>query len=127
MDDLSSKISDILSDPQALEQIKGLGEMLGLSDTSNAQVHKPQPAKNTDNMLSTLSGGMSPDMLSMVTKIAPLMSNFNKDDDTTRLLLALRPFLSDERKKKLDEASKLLKMMKLLPIIKDAKLFDSLF
>lgn len=127
MDDLSSKISEILSDPRALQQIKGLGDMLGLSNTSNESVHKPQPSQTSDNMLSALSGGMSPDMLSMVTKIAPLMSNFNKEDDTTRLLFALRPFLSDERKKKLDEASKLLKMMKLLPLIKDAKLFDSLF
>lgn len=127
MDDLSSKINEILSDPQALEQIKGLGEMLGLSNTSEKPEKPPKPAQSSDNMLSALTGGISPDMLSLFSKIAPLMSNISKEDDTTRLLYALRPFLSDGRKKKLDEASKILKMMKLLPLIKETNIFDSLF
>ncbi len=126
MDDLSSKISEILSDPQAIEQIKGLGEMLGMNNTSSAPIHKEESSKS-DNMLSNMLGGVSPSMLSMMTKLAPLMSDLNKEDDTTRLLFALRPFLSDERKKKLDEASKILKMMKLLPLVKDVGIFDSLF
>lgn len=125
MDDLSSKINEILSDPQALQQIKGLGEMLGIADTSQSVQQKSK--NNGDNMLSAFTGGLSPDMLSLLSKVAPLMSNLNKEDDTTRLLLALRPFLSDERKKKLDEASKILKIMKLLPLIKETKIFDSLF
>ncbi len=123
MDDLSSKISEILSDPQAIEQIKGLGEMLGINNTSNAPVHKEE-SSNSDNMLQSLMGGVSPSMLSMMTKLAPLMSDLNKEDDTTRLLFALRPFLSDERKRKLDEASKFIKIMKLLPLIKDVGILD---
>ncbi|MBQ7966138.1 MAG: hypothetical protein IJ331_08665 [Ruminococcus sp.] len=123
MDDLSAKISQILSDPQALQQIKGLGEQLGFPNTfSEPQVNEhreePQPQMNT---------GFSPDMMSMLTKLAPMMNSMNSEDDTTRLLKALRPFLSDERKKKLDEASKLLKMMKLLPLIKDFGVLDSFF
>lgn len=120
MDDLSAKISQILSDPQALEQIKGLGEQLGIANTYN-----PEPKKIEDQPSSNLN--FSPDMMGMLSKLAPLMSNMNKEDDTTRLLNALRPFLSDERQKKLDEASKLLKMMKLLPLIKDFGVLDSIF
>ncbi|MBQ2972333.1 MAG: hypothetical protein IJE16_07270 [Ruminococcus sp.] len=126
MDDLSSKISEILSDPQALEQIKGLGEILGMNNTSNTPIHKEESNKS-DSVLSSLSSGFSPQMLSMMTKLAPLLSDMNKEDDTTRLLFALRPFLSDERKKKLDEASKILKIMKLLPLVKDVGILDSLF
>lgn len=126
MDDLSSKISEILSDPQALEQIKGLGEMLGMNNTSNTPIHKEESNKS-DSVLSSLSSGFSPQMLSMMTRLAPLLSDMNKEDDTTRLLFALRPFLSDERKKKLDEASKILKIMKLLPLVKDVGILDSLF
>lgn len=125
MDDLNQKISEILSDPQALEQIKGLGEMLGLNNASNESVHnKPE---NTDIAPKSVIGANSPDMMGMVTKLAPIMSSLNKEDDTTRLLFALRPFLSPQRQKKLDEAGKLLKMMKLLPLIKDLNLLDSLF
>ncbi len=126
MDDLSSKISEILSDPQALEQIKGLGEMLGINNTSSTVIHKEESSKS-DSVLSSLSSGFSPQMLSMMTKLAPLLSDMNKEDDTTRLLFSLRPFLSDERKKKLDEASKILKIMKLLPLVKDVGILDSLF
>ncbi len=129
MDDLSKKIGEIMSDPQALQQIKGLGEMLGLSNTEkeSAKQEAHNDISNTDNMLSNMMGGTSPDMLSLFTKVAPLLSNLNKEDDTTRLLFALRPFLSFERQKKLDEAGKLLKIMKLLPLLKDFNILDSLF
>lgn len=123
MDDLSNKISSILSDPQALEQIKGLGEMLGINNTSNQPIH----SKKEQDQSSDLSSMLSPDMMGMVTKLMPMMSSINKEDDTTRLLNALRPFLSQERQQKLDTASKLIKMMKLLPMIKDAQILDSLF
>lgn len=127
MNDLSQKISEILSDPQAMEQIKGLGDMLGIGNTSKEPIHKEEKKDEHTNMLSNISSLMSPDTLSLITKVAPLLSGINKDDDTTRLLFALRPFLSDARQKKLDEASKLLKIMKLLPIVKDVGILDSLF
>lgn len=117
MDDLSQKISEIMSDPQALKQIQGLGEMLGLNNASNDVVHNTK-----DN-----SNNVTPDMMGMMTKLAPILGTLNKEDDTTRLLVALRPFLSAERRKKLDEAAKLIKVMKLLPLIKDTNLLDSLF
>ena len=122
MDDLQSKISQILSDPQALSELKGLGEQLGLSNTSFSSQQEKQ-GSNNNSLFS--SSGFSPDMLSMFSKIAPLMSDVSKEDDTQRLLNALRPFLSDERKKKLDEANKLLKIMKLLPMVKELGVLDS--
>ncbi len=123
MDDLSAKISQILSDPQALQQIKGLGEQLGFPNTFN----EPQVNEHKEELQPPMNTGFSPDVMSMLTKLAPMMNSMNGEDDTTRLLKALRPFLSDERKKKLDEASKLLKMMKLLPLIKDFGILDSFF
>ncbi len=124
MDDLSSKINEILSDPQALQQIKGLGEMLGLSDSSDV---KEKSSNKADTILPLRSDNMSHSTLSMITKLAPLVSDLNKEDDTTRLLFALRPFLSQERRKKLDEASKLIKLFRLLPLVKDIGILDSLF
>ncbi len=127
MDDLSSKINQILGDPQALEQIKGLSQMLGMSNDESPPAQSEKNHDSSFNMLSNLSGGINNDALSMITKVAPLLSNISKEDDTTRLLFALRPFLSDERKKKLNQAEKIIKMMKLLPLLKDTPLLDSLF
>lgn len=128
MDDLSSKISGILSDPQAMEQIKGLGEMLGLSNNdAQLPLHKEEKKDKDENVIQGIFGDSSPDMLNAFSKFVPMMSSLKKEDDTTRLLSALRPFLSETRRKKLDEASKLIRIMKLLPMIKDVGILDSLF
>ncbi len=128
MDDLSSKISGILSDPQAMEQIKGLGEMLGLSNNdAQLPLHKEEKKDKDENVIQGIFGDSSPDMLNAFSKLLPMMSSLKKEDDTTRLLSALRPFLSETRRKKLDEASKLIRIMKLLPMIKDVGILDSLF
>lgn len=124
MDDLSSKINKILSDPQAIQQIKGLSQSLGLG-TDTVQDEKKHEI-STD-LLSGLTGMQNDNTISLLSKIAPMLTNLNKEDDTTRLLKSLRPFLSDERRKKLDQAEKLMKMMKLLPLLKDTPLLDSLF
>ncbi len=123
MDDLSAKINQILSDPQALQQIQGLSSMLSMpsSDVSSTVENKPQ------SLPVSIGDSISGDMLSLIGRLAPLMSDINKEDDTTRLLAALRPFLSDERKKKLDKTGKILKMMKLVPLLKDFSVLDSLF
>lgn len=49
------------------------------------------------------------------------------DDDRTRLLLALRPHLSEERRPRVDRAVKLLKLASVLPLLQETdllKLFD---
>ena len=50
----------------------------------------------------------------------------NQEDDSTRLLYALRPLLGAERQKKVDEALKILQMMRLLPLLKESGVFSGL-
>ncbi len=127
MDDLGNKISSIMSDPQALEQIKGIASMLGLGSTpkeestpytediqavANQTVTSQSPLGGLD--LSMLQG----DTMETIMGIIPLLGEFNKEDDSKRLLLALKPFLGEERQKKVDEASKIISMIRLLPMLK---------
>ena len=117
-----------------------LGSLGSLGNGGNSQNAAPAPAQ-AQNPLGALSalgglgglggggnplGGVSPEMLGMVTKLAPLMSRVNQEDDSTRLLQALRPLLSGERQKKVDEAMKILQMMRLLPLLKESGLFSGL-
>ena len=47
-----------------------------------------------------------------------LMGNMNKEDSRTRLISDLKPLLSEERRKKADEAIKFLQLMEFLPLLK---------
>lgn len=115
MDDLNAKISEVLSDPESMKQLSQLASMLGSEPGLHSDAEKPSTEPPS------IPGTES---LAMMTRLAPMLGSIGAEDDTTRLLSAIRPFLSDDRRKKLDEASKLLRMMKLLPLLRNFNLFD---
>lgn len=119
MEDMAGKISELLSDPGTLQQIMSLTSMLGgdSEETTNAlpppQKNEPPPQEEEETSL--LSG----DMMQTMLRLAPLLGNLNQEDDTSRLLQSLRPFLSEGRREKLDQANKILQLLKILPVIKE--------
>lgn len=122
MPDLQEQLNRILNNPEALKQVQSLGEQLGLGgNNSPPKSAEPEPPPKPQNSLQ--NNMMSGDMLKMFSKIAPLMSSFKNDDETTVLLHSLRPFLSPERQEKLEKAEKMLKVLKLLPLIRENGLF----
>ncbi len=136
MDDLQSKLSEIMSDPEAMKQVQSLGEMLGLSQkgSSNAAPSPPPkiqteakqsesaPAPVTSDIMSQL-GALGGDAVSEISRIMPLLSSMKQEDEATRLLSALRPFLSGEKQKKLDDAKRMMRFLKVLPLLKGGGLF----
>ncbi len=54
------------------------------------------------------------------------ISALNQDDRNTELLRALRPHFSDERAKKVDDAIRILQLIRLLPLVKELGLFNRL-
>lgn len=118
MDDFSDQISKILNDPQAMEQIRSMAGMFGGDNSVQGTQAPPSPPAPIQNRNQNSNNMMSPEILSAVSRLMPLLSEYKKEDDGTRLLNALRPFLSRERQQKLDEAAKMLQMMRFLPLIK---------
>lgn len=121
MEDMASKISELLGDPSTMEQIMNLTSMLGVGsneETPNISPPTPPPSPPQKEPL-VQPPAFSGDMMQTMLKLAPVISNLNQDNDITCLLNALRPFLSEERTKKLDQAAKLLQILKLLPLIKE--------
>lgn len=112
MSDIQDKINQILSNPEALKQVQSLGEQLGLS--------KPEPPKPAAPAKPDF---MNDDMLRTITRLAPVMKSVKSDDDTTHLLNSLRPFLSPEKQRKLDQAEKMIKFIRIIPMLKDNGLF----
>ncbi len=110
MSEIQDKINQILSNPEALKQVQSLGEQLGLT---KSEPPKPQPKPDFIN----------DDMLKTITRLAPVMQSAKGEDDTTHLLNALRPFLSREKQQKLDQAEKMIKFIRIIPMLKESGMF----
>ena len=55
--------------------------------------------------------------MAAISKILPLLGNLNQENEDTRLLAALRPYLHGQRVERLEESMRLMKLMKLLPLL----------
>ena len=105
-DDLAEKLNAFLSSPDAMEKLQGAMEAFGISSASLPENEEapPPPA----NELGDLSG---------LLKLAPLISQLGQEDQNTVLLNALRPYLHGEREKRLNDSMKMMKLLKLLPLL----------
>lgn len=115
MDNLSEKLAGILNDPESLERIKKMAEgLLGEKEP------EPEPPPS--------AGGGFPDVseLAGMMKVLSGLKNTG-EDDRTRLLLALRPHLSEPRQQKVDTAVKILRVIDLLPALRESGLLGKLF
>ena len=125
MSEIQDTINQILSNPEAMRQVQSLGEQLGLSTNSAPQPTQqlaPQPAPQPQPVSPPVSQPQQNEMLGAMTSLAPLMSSFTANDEVSNLLNALRPFLGDEKLKRLDQAQRLMKLIKVIPLIKDSGL-----
>ena len=118
MEDLAAAVQSILNDPQSMAQLQGVMNSLGMNPPQ-----APAPA-TPFNLLNTLNN--SDPMTAMLLRAAPLLASANREDDSTRLLAALRPLLGEARQKKLDEASKILKLLHLLPLLKESGVLQNI-
>lgn len=117
MDDIAAKLGELLNNPGSLDKIKSIAGMLGGAAAEQSSPGPSQPEQSGSPL------GLDTDTLQMITKIAPMLSGFRQEDDNTRFLRSLRPLLGEERQKKLDEAVKILQMMRMLPLLKSSGIF----
>ena len=55
-----------------------------------------------------------------------LFESMNRQDDSERLLLALKPLLREENRAKIDTAVRFMKLFSLLPLLKDSGMLGKL-
>ena len=105
-------ISEILSSlsDEDMENLRAAAENIFSQDNgSKAQTSDPEFSMPD---FSDLLGNAQ-----MISKISSIMNAMNKKDDRTRLIEALKPLLSEKRRRKADEAVQMMKPMALLPLI----------
>lgn len=93
MDDISSILSSI--SPEEMERLKGIASSIAPQILPQGETDNPQ----------------------LPSGLLSIMQNINSTDDKTELIRALKPFLSEEKQQRADEAMRLLKLMRILPLI----------
>ena len=101
MDDLSSLLNSI--SPEEMEKIKDVASSLAPS------------------LMPSQAGTQSPQIPSGLLSI---MQGINSSDEKTELIKALKPFLSTDKQQRADEAMRLLKLMKILPLLREININD---
>ena len=114
MDDLGEKLAGILNDPESMERVRKMAEnILGSENQTESQPTSP---------LGDIAVMLGADELQGIISIISRLKN-SGDDPKAQLLYALKPHLSEPRREKVDTAIKILKMIELLPLIKETGLF----
>ena len=114
-----SKINEILSDKESMEQIKKLASMMGMGENISETPPPVSPAPQIQ------TGNDMPD-ISKILMFSQMAKNMTENDKNTSLLVALKPHLSEERQIKTDKAIKFLKVMSLISFAKNSGILSDL-
>ena len=105
MEDFKDQLSALLNNPESMKMLSELaGGLLG------GEKEKEQSAPE-----------IPMEQLDMLMKVGSAL-NSRGEDERSRLLLALKPHLSGERQVKVDRAIKLLKLIEILPLLRESGL-----
>ena len=104
--DLSSILSSLLSNPDAISKVNGIISQYTSSDGENKAASETAPSESAEPPSET----KIPDLLSLISSSAP-----TQNKEQTALLLAIRPYLSPHRRELIDG---FIRMSKLTDIIK---------
>ena len=113
MDDLAGMLSQFLSSEDGMNQVRAFASALGL-DAPKADA----PTANGDAAPPSAPGAASPppDANTMLL-LQQAAGVFQKNDANTDLLRALKPHFSPERAARVDDAIRILQLLRLLPIL----------
>lgn len=117
MSELEEKLNSILSDPEAMAQVMNLAQSLSAQTGGTAPTDAPAPpaqdgGSDVSAMLSRAISSLDPELL---RRLLPVLSQLNREESsqTAALLYALRPFLREDRRGKVERAVQLARLIHL--------------
>lgn len=126
--DFGSMISQILADPQRMQQLGQMAASLGLGAPAQSSSNGSAPAGGLPDLSALL--GAAPNETnpvidpSLLLKLQNAMQSLSQPGPGVELLRALRPLLSEKRAKKVDDAVRIMQLVQLLPTLKESGLFS---
>lgn len=154
MEDLLSKVQEMLDSPEKLKEFQNLAATLLNNESSKNQISDSKTNNITNNNLSLDKDNIQvgeienilqnlltnssenkknfskdqiniPMDLNMILKIKDIAQVINQDDRNIEFLKALKLLLGNEKQQKIDDAIKIMRLIRLIPIIKDSGIFKS--
>lgn len=138
MDDLMSKLQNVLNDEESMKQIKELAEMLGNEVGEPEQSSENKAPSDTpldfSKLIASLGNGTNnPDIkqqekpensvdIQKLIQLGTVISSANKSDKNVDLLLALKPMLKEENQIKIDRLIKIFQLFAVYPALKESGL-----
>ena len=109
MADWQEQLNTILSDPDAMAQIVSLAQSISGGQGAPPEPPPPPPPESKPN---PSAPAIDPELL---RRLAPLMREMNRPEsgETAAFLRALRPFLSEARRDKVERAAQLARLIHL--------------
>lgn len=141
MDEIMSKLSEVLNDPESMKQITKLASMFsGTEQTSQQNEDSRQESDSSQGVNAMLSSLLSsaegqrktpvpespeqsaaPDIAKLM-QIGNMLGASAAGDKNVALLMALRPLLKDENQIKIDRLVKIFRLLAAYPLIRDSGL-----
>lgn len=109
MDELQSRLAEILNDPESMNRVREMAQGLFAGEEP-----KEEPPQNP-----LANAGEIQQIMSLVSKFKN-----HGEDHRTRLLEALKPNLSEPRQEKVDTAIKLLRIIDMLPTLRESGILN---
>ena len=113
MDDIFQKLNSIISDKETADNLKNIINNFNTSSTSTSQAPYDSTDKKSQNNSENNSSSEIPNFdINTILKLKKIMDKFNssQNDSRANLLLALKPYLADSKKEKIDLYIKFLKI-----------------
>lgn len=121
MDNIADKLTELLNSPSGMEKIKSAADVLLNSDEADAK--EPEASSEDD----IFSDGILDNIenIQKFMRIAELLKN-SENDKRTKLLLSLKPHLSENRARRVDKAVLMLKIASLIPVLKEEGILSAI-
>ena len=132
MNEMFNKAKEMLANNQVPDEFKSIVSNFQKSNSNNNYNPNPKQTNNNQKNYNTYSqmnnrqtsssnsNNSMPDIdMATLMKMQSIMSKMKSsdNDDMSRLLLSLKPYLRDEKKDKIDEYIKLIKLGRLTQVI----------
>ena len=104
MDDMQDKLNAVLGNPDMMAQIMSMAQSLGGGAPSPPS---PVPTPPPQPVMPGIPEGLD---IGTITKLAGMVGSAHVDKDQRTLLLALRPYLTNDRIGKLERAMRAAKL-----------------